>query len=443
MIQRICGVKELDKLNKILNRTQMDAAEVLERVDQILADVRLRGDTAVLEYTRRYDGNDLNSLRVNKEEIKKARANIDKALLAAIENAIANITRFHQKQVRAGFTVEEQEGIILGQIINPIERVGIYVPGGKASYSSTVIMNVVPAKIAGVGEIVIVTPADREGKIKDSVLVAADLLGVSEIYKVGGAQAVGALCYGTATIKKVDKIVGPGNIYVAMAKRKVSGLVGIDMIAGPSEVVILAGAKANPRFVAADLIAQAEHDERAASIVVTDSKFLADQIEEELGKQLSILKRSAIAARSLQDYGAIIITRDMEQGIEVVNKLAPEHLEILTDNPLLDYKRINNAGAIFLGEYTPEPVGDYYAGPNHTLPTSRTARFSSALGVEDFYKKTSLLYYSRDALEKSAADIITLATDEALSGHANSIKVRMEEDHVQVFKGRYKNDGIL
>ncbi len=426
MIQRINGIDGMEELEKILNRTQMDSPEVLQRVDQILDDVRLRGDSALLEYTKMYDGHEFEDLRVTREEIEEARENIDTGLRKAMENAIENITRFHKNQVDQGFIVQEDD-ILLGQLVNPIERVGIYVPGGTASYPSTVMMNVIPANLAGVREIVIATPAGKDGRIRDSVLVAADLLGVTDIFKMGGAQAVGALCYGTETIRKVDKIVGPGNIYVAMAKRKVSGMVGIDMIAGPSEVVVLAGEGANPRYIAADLIAQAEHDQRAASIVVTDSDSLAGRIEQELSRQLMELARWEIAEKALADYGALIVVDSMEEGFHIVNRLAPEHLELLTENPLEDYKRIRNAGAIFLGEYTPEPVGDYYAGPNHTLPTSRTARFSSALGVEDFCKKTSLIYYSKEALEKASGDIMTLARDEALTGHANSIRVRMED----------------
>lgn len=426
MIQRISGFDGIEALERILNRTQMDSEEVLQRVDQILDDVRLRGDGALVEYTKMYDGHGLEDLRVTREEMEQAKRNIDPDLRKAMENAIENITSFHRNQVDEGFIIQ-QEDMVLGQLVSPIERVGIYVPGGTASYPSTVMMNVIPANLAGVEEIVIATPADKEGRIRDSVLVSADILGVKEIYKMGGAQAVGALCYGTQTIKKVDKIVGPGNIYVAMAKRKVSGLVGIDMIAGPSEVVVLADEGANPRYIAADLIAQAEHDQRAAGIVVTDSDSLAERIQEELSRQLKVLSRREIAEKALADYGALILVDSMEEGFDIVNRLAPEHLELLTDNPFEDYKRIRNAGAIFLGEYTPEPVGDYYAGPNHTLPTSRTARFSSALGVEDFCKRTSLIYYSKEALEKASGDIMTLAGDEALTGHANSIRVRMED----------------
>lgn len=428
MINIIDGKKQGEKIEKILSRSQMDSKEVLEKVDEILEDVKINGDQAVVKYTQLFDCQDLTDLKVTKEEIQEAKKNIDKDLKRAIENASKNITSFHEKQIREGFTIKQGRDIVLGQIISPIERVGIYIPGGTASYPSTVMMNAIPANLAGVEEIIMTTPADKNGKIKDSVLVAVDLLGISKIYKVGGAQAIGALCYGTQTIPKVDKIVGPGNIYVAMAKHKVSGLVGIDMIAGPSEVLIIADEKANSRFIAADLIAQAEHDKRAASIVLTDSKILAKAIKSQIEIQLQSLERAEIARESLAEYGAIIVCEDKEECFQIANNLAPEHLEILTENPFEDYKKIKNAGAIFLGEYTPEPVGDYYAGPNHTLPTSRTARFSSALSVDDFYKKTSLLYYSKAALQAASEDIILLANNEGLTGHANSIRVRMEED---------------
>lgn len=427
MIRIIDGAKEMEKIEKILSRSQMDSKEVLQRVDEILEEVKRNGDEALLKFTQMYDKNGLTELKVTREEIAKAKANIDEDLKNAIINAIGNITNFHKNQIKEGFTINEGSDIMLGQMVMPIEKVGIYVPGGTASYPSTVMMNAIPANLAGVKEIIMTTPADRDGRIKDSVLVAADLLGVTQIYKVGGAQAIGALCYGTESITKVDKIVGPGNIFVAMAKHKVSGLVGIDMIAGPSEVVVIADKNANPRFIAADLIAQAEHDKRAASIVVTDCMILAKNIQEEISIQLKILKRGEIAEEALSEYGAIILCANKDECFDIANSLAPEHLEILTDNPFEDYKKIKNAGAIFLGEYTPEPVGDYYAGPNHTLPTSRTARFSSALSVDDFYKKTSLLYYSKEALKKSAKDIMLLADNEGLTGHANSIKVRMEE----------------
>lgn len=427
MIRIYSDSKDKEEIERILSRSQMDSKDVLQRVDEILEEVKLNGDKALLKFTQMYDKNNLKTIKVTQEEIAEAKANIDTDLKTAIVNAIENISNFHKKQVRKGFIINETTDIMLGQIIMPIEKVGVYIPGGTASYPSTVMMNVIPANIAGVKRIIMTTPADYDGKIKDSVLVAAALLGVSEIYKVGGAQAIGALCYGTETIPRVDKIVGPGNIYVAMAKHKVSGLVGIDMIAGPSEVVVIADKYANPRFIAADLIAQAEHDKRAASIVVTYSLELAKNIQEEISIQLKTLERSEIVEASLSEYGAIILCENKEKCFNIANSLAPEHLEILTKNPFEDYKSIKNAGAIFLGEYTPEAVGDYYAGTNHTLPTSGTARFSSALSLDDFYKKTSLLYYSKDALKKSAKDIVLLAENEGLTGHANSIKVRMEE----------------
>jgi histidinol dehydrogenase len=427
MIPIIDANKESKKIENILSRSQMDSTDVLETVDQILEEVKKNGNKALLKYTQLYDGNKLKNLKVTQEEIQAAKENIDKNLERALKNAIKNITAFHKKQIKEGFMMEESPEVMLGQLVMPIEKVGLYIPGGTASYPSTVMMNAIPANLAGVKEIVITTPADKNGKIKDSVLVTADLLGVNQIYKVGGAQAVGALCYGSETIPKVDKIVGPGNIYVAMAKHKVSGLVGIDMIAGPSEVLIIADEKTNAAFIAADLLAQAEHDERAASIVVTDCSMQAKAIQKEVETQLQTLERSEIARESLSQYGAIILCKDKEQCFEIANDFAPEHLEILTQNPFEDYKKIRNAGAIFLGEYSPEPLGDYYAGPNHTLPTSRTARFSSALSVDDFYKKTSLVYYSKEALRKASEDIQLIANDEGLTGHANSIKVRMEE----------------
>lgn len=443
MIPILAASKEGKKMEEILNRSQMDSKEVILKVDEILEEIKVSGDKALVKFTQTYDKNKAEKLRVTEEEIQRAKKRIDKNLKDAIEGAIENISSFHKKQIKEGFMIKEDKDIVLGQILLPIEKVGIYIPGGTASYPSTVMMNVIPAKLAGVKKIIITSPADKEGKIKDSVLVTADLLGVREIYKVGGAQAIGALCYGTETIPKVDKIVGPGNIYVAMAKYRVSALVGIDMVAGPSEVVIIADKEANPRFIAADLIAQAEHDKRAASIVITDCKKLAKELQKELDIQLKTLERSEIAKASLNQYGAIILCENQEECFEIANKLAPEHLEILTENPFEDYKKIKNAGAIFLGEYTPEPVGDYYAGPNHTLPTSKAARYSSALGVDDFYKKTSLLYYSKAALKKAGKDIILLAENEGLTGHANSIKLRLEEKDGKIPKKRNKKSKIL
>lgn len=429
MIQMIEGFSEPEKLEKVLHRTAVDAEDLLQKVEEILENVRLGGDRELLRYTHLYDGHILNDLKVSEHEIEEAKARIDADLKRAIGRAIDNITKYHRRQLDSGFIMEEKNGVILGQVIRPIEKVGVYIPGGTASYLSTVMMNVIPAAIAGVEGIIMATPAGRDGRVKGSVLVAADLLGVKEIYKIGGAQAIAALCYGTESIPRVEKIVGPGNIYVALAKRRVTGLVGIDLIAGPSEVVILADKTASPKYIAADLIAQAEHDARAAAILITDSRDLGERVREQLDGQLKKLEREARARGSLLDYGAIIVVKDIDEGIAIVNRLAPEHLEIMTMSPMEDCKRIKNAGAIFLGEYSPEAVGDYYAGTNHILPTSGTARFSSPLGVYDFIKRTSLLYYPKDVLTKAGADIIKLATEESLTGHANSIKVRLEEEN--------------
>ncbi len=425
MIKILDGKKDESAIKSLISRTQMESDEIINSVNQIVDDVRIRGDQAVKEYTKTFDGCNLDSFYVSKEEFAQAVERIDPLLKKALENAIGNIKIFHKKQRRRSFRFKKDSDIILGQLINPIERVGIYVPGGTASYPSTVMMNVIPAQLAGVKNITITTPPDENGKIKDSVLVAANLLGIKKVLKIGGAQAVAALTFGTEAIEKVDKIVGPGNIYVAMAKRRVSGIVGIDMIAGPSEILIIADDQANPEYIAADMIAQAEHDTMAASIVITECQKLAVKVNEALKRQLETLSRKEIAEKALSEYGAIIITQCKNDSFDLANQLAPEHLELLTKNPFDDYRKIKNAGAIFLGEYTPEPVGDYYAGPNHTLPTSRTARFSSALSVDDFYKKTSLLYYSKDALMQAQEDIIRLAEDEQLTGHANAIRVRV------------------
>ena len=415
-----------DEIEKLINRTQMESEEIKEQINSIVDDVRDNGDSAILKYTQRFDKNNLVDLFVTEEELKSAMINIDLDLKNALQNAIENISQFHKKQIKRSFKFKKGEDVILGQLINPIEKVGIYVPGGTASYPSTVMMNIIPAKLAGVKDITIVTPADKDGKLKNSVLVVCQLLGVSKIIKIGGAQAIAALAYGSETIEKVDKIVGPGNIYVAMAKRRVSNVVGIDMIAGPSEILIIADEYSNPKFIAADMIAQAEHDTMAAAIVVTESEKLVNKVKDEIVIQLEGLERKEIAEEALSNYGAIILTDSKKENFDIANKLAPEHLELLTKNPFEDYLKIKNAGAIFLGEYTPEPVGDYYAGPNHTLPTSRTARFSSALSVDDFYKKTSLLYYSKKALKNANEDIVRIAYDERLTGHANAIKIRFE-----------------
>lgn len=426
MLKIIDFIKDNEFLNNLLDRSQFEYDEVNKVVDKILYDVKTRKDEALREYTLKFDNVEIKDFLVSKDEIDGAFESIDENLKQDLIKSKENIEKYHIKQLKTSYTLNDGEDIVLGQIVSPIEKVGIYVPGGSASYPSTVLMNAVPAKIAGVEELVMITPPNKEGKIKDSILVAASIAGVDKIYKIGGAQGIGALTYGTESIPKVYKIVGPGNIYVAMAKKRVSGYVGIDMIAGPSEILIIADKSANPKFIAADLISQAEHDEMAASILLTDCEVLAKNVVKELEIQIEILERKEIIKKSLQDYGAIIITSSLNKSIEIANEIAPEHLELLIQNPFDIYKEIKNAGAIFLGEYCPEPVGDYFAGTNHTLPTSSTSKFSSPLSVDDFQKKTSLLYYSKEALMDAKDSIIRIANDEGLTGHANSIKVRFE-----------------
>lgn len=423
---RIIDEKDTERfLAEIQRRSFQDYSMVYEAVDNILEDVKKNKDTALKKYTMEFDKVKLDNLEVTKEEIEEAFNAIDADIFETIKKAKQNIETFHLKQKRRGYQFKpEGKDILLGQLVNPIEKIGIYIPGGKASYPSTVLMNAIPAKIAGVQEIIMITPPQRDGKIKDSILVAASLSGVDRIFKVGGAQGIGALAYGTESIPKVYKITGPGNIFVAAAKRRVSGFVGIDMIAGPSEILIIADNNANPGFIAADMISQAEHDEMAASILITNSYTLAKKVKNELEKQIKELERSEIIERSLSNHGAIIIADSIKQCIDLANEIAPEHLELLIVNPFDVYKSIKNAGAIFIGEYSPEPVGDYFAGPNHTLPTSSTAKFSSALSVDDFVKKTSLIYYSREALQESADDIVRFAENEGLTGHANAVKIR-------------------
>ena len=410
---------------ELQSRNAQDYNNVYEIVDKILEDVKTNKDAALKKYTYEFDKVYLENLEVTQEEINEAFATIDEKLLNTIKKAKENIEVFHNKQKRRGYQYKmEGKDILIGQLVNPIEKAGIYIPGGKAAYPSTVLMNAIPAKIAGVKEIIMITPPQKDGKIKDSILVAAFLAGVDRIFKVGGAQGIAALAYGTESIPKVYKITGPGNIFVAAAKRRVSGFVGIDMIAGPSEILIVADEKANPKYIAADMISQAEHDEMAASVLITYSLSLADKVAKELEKQVKELERCEIIEKSLTNQGAIIIADSMKQCIDLANEIAPEHLELLTVNCFEIYKSIKNAGAIFLGEYSPEPVGDYFAGPNHTLPTSSTAKFSSALSVDDFIKKTSLIYYSREALEESSEDIVRFAENEGLTGHANAVKIR-------------------
>ena len=414
-------------LEKELARSQFSYDDVNETVENILKDVKKRGDKALFEYTRKFDKVDLKTLEVSEEEIQKAFDTIDKELLEVIKYSHDNIKLFHERQVRNNFIVKKENGVSLGQIINPIEKVGLYVPGGTAAYPSTVLMNAVPAKIAGCKEIIMVTPPTSDGTILPSLLVAAKIAGVDRIFKVGGAQSIAALSYGTESIPKVYKIVGPGNIYVAMAKKMVYGEVSIDMIAGPSEVLIIADDSANPVHVAADLLSQAEHDKLAASILVTNSKELAKNVAEQLEIQLKKLEREEIARTSIENQGRIIITKTIDEAIKISNEIAPEHLELAVSNPFELLTKIKNAGSIFMGHNTPEPLGDYLAGPNHTLPTSGTAKFSSPLSVDDFIKKSSFIYYSKKGLEEVKDKVIKFAESEGLTAHARSVSKRFEK----------------
>ncbi|KKO52609.1 histidinol dehydrogenase [Paenibacillus sp. DMB20] len=416
-----------------LNReSDYGTPEQNETVKAIIKAVRAEGDAALLRYTEQFDKMRLsgNQLRVQDDELKAAYGKVEPSFVTAIRAAADNIRAFHQKQKRSSWMDFQPDGSMLGQIIRPLKRVGVYVPGGKAAYPSSVLMNVIPAQVAGVPEIVMVTPpatAGREG-INPYILVAAAEAGVTEIYRVGGAQAIAALAYGTDTISAVDKICGPGNIYVALAKREVYGAVNIDSIAGPSEIVVLADDTAEPSYIAADLLSQAEHDEMASAVLVTPSQALAEAVSAEVERQLELLPRRDIARASVDNYGAAIVTASLDEGIETVNRLAPEHLEIVTEEPMAIVGRIENAGAIFLGPYSSEPVGDYFAGPNHIIPTNGTARFSSPVDLDDFIKKSSMIYYSREALLRDGETIMELARREGLEGHARAIKIRLEQE---------------
>ena len=392
--------------------------------------MRANRDAAIFDYTKRFDGADINAenILVTEDEIKEAYEKVDEKLLAVIRKALVNIRKYHEKQRQYSWFDSEESGIILGQKVTALEKVGVYVPGGKAVYPSSVLMNIVPAKVAGVKKIVMTTPPGKDGKVTPTTLVAAKEAGADAIYKVGGAQAIGALAYGTESIPKVDKIVGPGNIYVALAKKAVYGYVSIDSIAGPSEIMVLADETANPRFVAADLLSQAEHDEMASAILVTTSRTLAEQVSKEVEDFVAQLSRKEIIQKSLDNYGYILVAENMDEAIATVNEIASEHLELVTKNPFETMTKIRNAGAIFVGEYSSEPLGDYFAGPNHVLPTNGTAKFFSPLSVDDFIKKSSIISYSREALEPLSEDIQKFAKAEGLTAHANSIRVRFEED---------------
>ncbi len=401
-------------------------ASVASVVEGIIADVAQRGDEALKEYAEKFDKVCLSTLEVTKEEMDLAYARADEEFLAVLEEAAKNIHEFHSRQKREGFRIERENGVIVGQKITPIERVGLYVPGGRAAYPSTVLMNAIPAKIAGCREIVMVTPPAKDGSVNPDILTAAKAAGVTRVFKVGGAQAVAALAYGTESIPKVDKIVGPGNAYVAEAKKQVFGRVSIDMIAGPSEILVVADGRSNPAFVAADMLSQAEHDKMASAVLVTDSAALAKEVSKELEKQIPLLPRAEIARRSIDDNGKIIVAKTLAQAIEIANEIAPEHLELCLDDPFSYLEQVRHAGSVFLGRYCAEAVGDYFAGPNHTLPTSGTARFSSPLSVDDFVKKTQFCYYPQAALQADADKIDLFAQKEGLQAHGKSVTIRKE-----------------
>jgi histidinol dehydrogenase len=422
-MMRIVQANQFDAKRSVETGTR----EQQEAVRAILADVRERGDEAVRAYTERFDRVRLENFRVSEAEYAEAEALVAPAVKAALTEAAANIRDFHQRQVRQSWFTAKESGTVLGQIVRPLKRVGLYVPGGTAAYPSSVLMNAIPAKIAGVPEVVIATPPGPDGRINPAILVAAGIAGVNEIYKVGGAQAIAALTYGTAQIKPVDKIVGPGNIFVALAKREVFGLVSIDMVAGPSEIVVLADETANPRYVAADLLSQAEHDPMSAAVLVTPSRALAEAVAQEVERQLTELPRRQIAEAALRDYGAILLVNDLDEGFAVINRLAPEHLEIMIDNPFDQLGKVENAGAIFLGPYSSEPVGDYFAGTNHVIPTNGTARFSSPLSVDDFVKKSSVVSYSKRDLQEHGHKIVALAEQEGLAAHGRAIQERLND----------------
>lgn len=430
---RICHVDKENIgniLENLLKRSPNQYSEYEAAVTEIVDRVKDEGDAALFEYAARFDKADLNkdNIRVTDEEIKEAYEKVDAGLIGVIRRAGANIKSYHEKQKRNSWFDSSADGIILGQKMTPLRRVGIYVPGGKASYPSTVLMNTLPAKVAGVDEIIMATPVGADGKVNPVTLVAASEAGADIIYKVGGAQAIAALAYGTASVKKVDKIVGPGNIYVALAKKAVYGHVSIDSVAGPSEILVIADETANPRFVAADLLSQAEHDELASAILVTTSKTLAKKVSLEVEAFVKTLSRSDIIKKSLENYGYILVADSMDEAVEIANEIASEHLELMTANPFEVMTKIRNAGAIFIGEYSSEPLGDYFAGPNHVLPTNGTAKFFSPLGVDDYMKKSSVIYYSKEALRAAKEDIVAFAEAESLTAHANSIKVRFEEE---------------
>lgn len=429
-IVRLEEESKKDILNQLLKRSPNHYGSYMDQVQKIVDEVKEKGDEALFFYTKKFDGFSLDeeTIKVTEDEIKEAYEEIDPSLLDIMQEALKNIREYHQKQMQYSWFDSKPNGTMLGQKVTPLETVGVYVPGGKASYPSSVLMNIVPAQVAGVKNIVMVTPCNKEGKISPVTLVAAKEAGVTQVYKVGGAQAIAGLAYGTKSLPKVDKIVGPGNIYVALAKKAVYGTVSIDSIAGPSEILVLADESANPRFVAADLLSQAEHDELASAILVTTSETLANKVAKEIEGFLDQLPRKEILEKSLEQFGYLLIAKTLEEAIDTANAIASEHLEIVTKNPFEVMMKIQNAGAIFIGEYSSEPLGDYFAGPNHVLPTNGTAKFFSPLSVDDFIKKSSIIYYSKEALEPIQKDIMAFAKAEQLTAHANSIRVRFEEE---------------
>lgn len=429
---RIVKLTEESKRNlmsELIKRSPNYYQKYADTVQEILDDVRENGDKAVFEYTQKFDGAVItaDTIRITQEEIDEAIAQIDPALIETMKRSLNNIKEYHEKQKQYSWFDSKPDGSILGQKITPIDSVGVYVPGGKAAYPSSVLMNIIPAKVAGVRRIAMTTPCNKEGKVNPATLAAAYLAGATEMYKCGGAQAIGALAFGTESIPKVDKIVGPGNIYVALAKKAVYGYVSIDSVAGPSEIMVIADETANAHFLAADLLSQAEHDELASAILVTTSMELAERVSAETDAYIKKLSRKEIITKSLDNYGYILVVDTLQEAIDVVNEIAPEHLEVLTREPFTVMTKIRNAGAIFLGEYSSEPLGDYFAGPNHVLPTNGTAKFFSPLSVDDYVKKSSIIYFTREALEPIHEDIIRFANSEQLTAHANSIAVRFED----------------
>lgn len=423
---------------KILKYGEIDNKEIFARVTpevdvekivaDIIADVRENGDAALFKYGEKFDGVSLSCLAVSENEIEEAMAAVEPEFIEVLNKAAANIRKFHEKQVRSSFIINDEDGIVIGQKVIPVDRAGLYVPGGTAAYPSTVLMDSIPAKLAGCREVVITTPPGKDGRVNPAILAAAHIAGVDRIFKVGGAQAIAALAYGTESIPKVDKIVGPGNAFVAEAKKQVFGTVSIDMIAGPSEILIVADETCNPRYVAADLLSQAEHDRLASAVLVTDSAILAAAVQTELEKQIPTLERSEIARESIDKNGKIIVANNLKSAIDIANEIAPEHLELCVDNPFDYLDSIRHAGSVFMGKNCPEALGDYLAGPNHTLPTSGTAKFSSPLSVDDFIKKTQYTYYTKDALKRTARDVERFAKKEGLTAHARSAVIRLEEE---------------